>query len=141
MFRFGLAIPMLAVLLLAAPVAAADATGTRYAAPIDGHGITGRVVVRVDANGKTGILKWKLDGLPPGRQVVIDVNGGTCSAVGGNVVWHKTPLLSGTSDSGKVALPDGSAGYFLNDYANRGGVTATVTGGHRSTCEAFRAMT
>ena len=131
MYRLGLAIPMLGALLLAAPVAAATTTNTRYAAPINGDGITGRVVIRIDADKETGILKWDLAGLPSGKPLVIDVDGGKLASPQGGVVWHRTAPLNGTSSSGSVALPAGSAGYFLNDFANRGGVNVDITAGHR----------
>jgi hypothetical protein len=140
MYRLGLVVPVLGALLLAAPVAAATTTNTRYAAPIDSHGITGRVVIGIDADKDAGILKWDLAGLPSGKALVIDVDGGKLASPRGDVVWHRTEPLSGTSSSGEVALPAGSAGYFLNDLMNRDGVNVDITAGHREAGAMFHEM-
>lgn len=132
MRRLALVLPLVA-LLVATPVAASS---HRYCAPFDGQ-IDGKVVVKIDADREGGTLKWDLTGLREGKRLIIDVNGGTCETFRGHVVQFTSLPLTGTSSAGEVALPSGSAGYFLKDFRKRGGVTATVKSGAREACESF----
>jgi hypothetical protein len=134
----GILASVLVLLMALSPMVVSAGSNTRYAAPINGDSLSGRVVVSIAASGDSGSLKWSLEGLKPGRQLVIEVNGGTCKDPGALVVRHsRTPVGSTSADT--VALPTGSAGFFTKAL-DKGGVVATVTSGKRSDCTAFHEM-
>jgi hypothetical protein len=139
MRRLGVITPILILLMALGSNVASATSNDRYAAPIDGHGIHGRVVVSLASDGSTGHLRWSLKGLKSGGLLVISLKGGTCKAPDGLVVRHRQPLTRSWS-AGTRVLPAGSAGYFTDDWQNRNGVVAIVWSGGRRTCTPFHAV-
>jgi hypothetical protein len=137
MRRVGILASVVMLVLTVSPTAVSASSPDRFAAPIEGDGITGRVVVKIAASGESGILKWSLEGLKPSRQLVIDVKRGTCTNRGALVVRHTR--YPGSKSEANVALPSGSASDFMKAW-NHQGVVAIVKSGNRSDCTAFSEM-
>ena len=134
----GILASVVMLLMVVSPTVTSAASTDRFAAPIKGDGLSGRVVVKLTASGNNGVLKWSLAGLRSSRRLVIEVNSGTCKDLGALVVRHSRPVTASTS-ADTVALPAGSAGDFRKAW-NDGGVVATVTSGNRSDCTRFHEM-
>jgi hypothetical protein len=137
--RVGLLASVVVLVMALGPVtASADGWSyPRYGAQIKAHGLGGRVVVILADDRASGSLKWSLEGLRPDRELVITVKGGTCGRPGALIVRHWQPVAGSTS-TGKVVLPEGSAAAFAKRADSfQGSAIAMVRSGQRHDCSRF----
>jgi hypothetical protein len=137
--RTGLLASVLVLLMaLGSMVTSAATVEERFRAPISGDGLSGHVGAIIPTDGPW-YLNWSLEGLKPGRALIIRVTGGTCRDPGALVTRHREPA-GGPTSSKEVRLPQRSRYAFIHEYWIGGSVAVRVSSGHRSDCTRFHRL-